>query len=83
MELSDEGVYVWFKRGSKAAKTVVRSRWPFVAVDVDEAGDVIGIEITPAPAEITLGRVAKLANVSIPKPVISSARYMRSEAVPA
>ena len=39
-----EGLYVCFRQGVQSAKTVIRSRWPHVAVDLDDKGDVIGVE---------------------------------------
>lgn len=81
VELSDEGLYVRFKQGAEAVRTVVRSRWPLVAIDLDKAGEVIGIECTPAPEEFGLTSVAKLANVAISAEIVSRARYLR--AVPA
>ena len=78
VELSDEGLYVRFKTGVEAARTVIRSRWPLVAIDLDAEGAVIGIECTPAPAEFGLTSVAKLANVGVPAEIASRARYLRT-----
>jgi hypothetical protein len=38
VELSDEGLYVRFKSGVESAQTIVRSRWPLVAIDLDADG---------------------------------------------
>jgi uncharacterized protein YuzE len=81
VELSDEGLYVRFKSGVNSARTIVRSRWPLVAIDLDTAGNVIGIECTPVPAEFGLTSVAKLANVSVSAETISGARYLRAASV--
>ena len=81
VELSDEGLYVRFKSGVESAKTIVRSRWPLVAIDLDADGYVIGIECTPVPAEFGLTSVAKLANVAVPAETVSRARYLRAAPV--
>jgi hypothetical protein len=82
VELSDEGLYVRFQSGVEAARTIVRSRWPLVAVDLDAAGGVIGIECAPVPAEFGLTSVAELASVAVPPETVTRARYVRAVAEP-
>lgn len=88
MEISDEGVYVWFKRGAKAEKTIVKRRWPLLAVDIDKEGDVIGVELVPMPTSFTINSIINPAGFKVSdrvaaKTQIMPVEKMKSEAVPA
>jgi hypothetical protein len=65
VEMSEEGIYVGFQAGIKAAKTIIRSEWSHVALDLAEDDSVIGIECTPAPEQFTVGAIARKAVVSL------------------
>jgi hypothetical protein len=65
VEISDEGIYVWFKRGVYAEKTVVKQRWPLVAVDYDKDGDLIGVEVVPFPKSFSLNGVLAPAGLKV------------------
>jgi len=69
-----DAAYVYFQRGVKVAKTIVRSEWPHVAVDLDHKGEVIGIEVL-SPKELSINSILKKAEVQAPRSLISSARY--------
>ena len=60
VEMSEEGIYVRFQAGIKAAKTIIRSE-----LDLAEDDSVIGIECTPAPEQFTVGAIARKAVVSL------------------
>lgn len=66
VEIDDAGIYVRFQSGVKADKTIVRSDWPHVALDVAADGSIIGIECVPAPQRFTIGQIAKRAGVTLP-----------------
>lgn len=66
VELSADGVYVWFQPGRKASRTLVRSRWPVMAVDLDEDNEVIGIECAPLPKTFSLQELGRKAGVLVP-----------------
>lgn len=77
VEVSPDGIYVWFNRGRRAAKTEIKSRWPVVAVDLDENGEVIGIEHAPAPAAFSLQKLAASAGVRVPAAVAARAQFQQ------
>ena len=60
VEMSEEGIYVRFQAGIKAAKTIIRSE-----LDLAEDDSVIGIECTPAPEQFTVGAIARKDVVSL------------------
>lgn len=80
VEVSDDGLYVWFKRGAAATETIVRNRWPLVAIDLDASGEVIGIECAPLPDEFGVKSLARLARVEIPIETAANARFLRAAA---
>lgn len=71
-------VYVRFTpSGTKVAKTVVRSQWPHIAVDLDADGKVIGVEAIGID-EMTIGKVLQHAQIKAKDSVINSARYVKT-----
>ena len=71
-------VYVRFTpRGAKVSKTVVRSEWPHVAVDLDADGKVIGVEAIGID-EMTISKVLQHAQVKAKDSDIRSARYVKT-----
>lgn len=60
VELTDAGLYVRFQSDVEVARTVVQNEWPHIAVDLDNAGNVIGIECVPAPKEFSIGAIPGL-----------------------
>jgi hypothetical protein len=72
VEISDVGVYVRFQIGARVKKTLVRSEWPHIAVDLAADGSVIGIESVPAPGKFTVGRLAEQAGVFVPAGVLQN-----------
>jgi len=83
VEWSPDGLYVMFKPGAKAAKTIVRRRWPVIAVDVDKDGDVIGVECAPAPARFSIAGLAKDAGIRVPKEAAARAEFQNIETLQA
>jgi uncharacterized protein YuzE len=73
VELTADGLYIWFNPGGDAVKTIVKSRWPFLAVDVDKNGDIIGIEHAPLPKEFSISKVSQKAGVRISDKVAARA----------
>ena len=65
VEITNGGLYVRFQNGVKASKTIIRSEWPHVAVDIAEDNSVIGIECVPAPFQFSIGAIAKKAGVGL------------------
>lgn len=61
VELTDAGLYVRFLSDVIVARTVIQSEWPHIAVDLDDAGRVIGIECVPAPKIFSVGLIPGLA----------------------
>ena len=66
IELDEAGLYVRFQPGVKAAKTIIRSTWPHVAVDLAIDGSLVGIECVPVPNQFSIGQLAKQAGVTLP-----------------
>lgn len=52
MESTADGLYVHLSP-ARVGRTHVLNSWPLVAVDYDDAGTVIGLEICPPPAGIS------------------------------
>ena len=74
--------YLRFKRG-KVARTIHRGgTGAFVAVDLDRAGDVLGIEVIGADG-IHIHRVLKRAAVDAPNTDFSRLSYRPASMVPA
>lgn len=61
VELTDAGLYVRFLMHAKVRKTIIQNEWPHIAVDLDESGNVIGIECVPAPAAFSIGMIDEIA----------------------
>ena len=71
-------VYVRFTPGgTKVTKTVVRSEWPHIAVDLDADGKVIGVEAIGID-EMTISNVLRHAQIKAKDSVIKSARYVKT-----
>ena len=66
IELDEAGIYVRFQQGVKADKTIIRSHWPHVAVDLAADGSLLGIECVPVPNQFSIGQLAKQAGVTLP-----------------
>jgi len=81
IELGPDGVYVWFKPGIQAAKTIIKSRWPVVAIDVDATGDVIGFECAPLPEEFSLQALGDRAGVHVPDKAAARAQIRPTAAL--
>jgi uncharacterized protein YuzE len=77
VQLTDEGLYIYFKPGAVSEKTVVRSRWPLVAIDLDKNGDVIGIEAVPPPESFTLRGLIAKAGGKITDKALANAQFKR------
>jgi len=61
-----DAIYVYFKRKAKVARTIEReTKDAIVNVDLDENGDVIGIELIGV-GEIEIGQILKKAGVKAP-----------------
>jgi uncharacterized protein YuzE len=60
VELSDAGLYLRFMNNAVVDRTIIQSEWPHVAVDLDEKGNVIGIEAVPAPHGFTVGMIPSI-----------------------
>ena len=73
-----DAVYVYLDRGKKISKTVLRSEWPHVAVDLDDKGTVIGIELL-CPSEFTIHSIFQKAKLEAPVAFLNSARYQTSK----
>ncbi len=74
-------VYVRFRR-SKVAKTIVRpSGRCIITVDLDRAGNVVGVEAI-GETEVQIGRILKQAAVKAPNVDFSRVRYTRPAAYP-
>jgi uncharacterized protein YuzE len=70
------GVYVRFRR-SKVARTIVRTAGRcIVTVDLDRAGNVVGVEAI-GETEVQIGRILKHAAVEAPNVDFSRVRYTR------
>ena len=48
-ERSECGLYVRIGRPRRVSTTLLASRWPLVAIDLDASGNPVGIEAIPAP----------------------------------
>ena len=79
VEMSPDGIYVTFKPSAKATKTIVKRRWPVVAVDLDKNDEVIGVECAPAPAKFTLMSIARDAGVHVPEKSAARAEFQNIE----
>ncbi len=66
VEITAGGLYVRFQPNVKVARTIVRSEWPHVALDLSEDNTVVGIECVPTPNQFSLGAIAKQAGVTLP-----------------
>lgn len=84
VQLTGEGsaAYVYFQRGVPVAKTVTKSTWPVINIDLAADGSVVGIEAVGIP-EFTLNFIAERAGVQVPAEVARRARYFHAEQVPA
>jgi len=72
-------VYVRFRR-TKVTKTVVRpSGRCIITVDLDRAGNVVGVEAI-GEADVQIGRILKHAAVEAPNVDFSRVRYTRPAA---
>ena len=70
--------YVRFKK-AKVAKTLRhRSKWPIVTVDLDAAGEVIGVEFVGVK-KFNLGYLLKRAFIKAPPNAIEKASYIAPE----
>ncbi len=80
VKLTGEGssVYVYFQPGAKVAKTVNKSTWPVLNIDLAADGSVVGVEAVGLP-EFTLNYVMDKAGVKIPPSMARQARYMHAE----
>ena len=86
VQWSPDGLYVTFKPGAKSAKTIVKRRWPVLAVDLDKDGEVIGVECAPAPAKFTFMGIAADAGIYVPERAAARVEFQDVEklhAVPA
>ena len=80
VKLTGEGssVYIYFQPGAKVAKTVNKSTWPVLNVDLASDGSVVGVEAVGLP-EFTLNYVMEKAGLKIPPSMARQARYMHAE----
>ncbi len=84
VKLTGEGssVYVYFQPGVKIARTVNKSTWPVVNIDLAADGSVVGVEAVGLP-EFTLQYVLDQAGLKVPVSVAKQARYLHAESVSA
>ena len=80
LEVSDAGIYVRFQMGVRAEKTLLRSEWPHLAVDLASNGTVVGIECVPVPEKFTIGQLAKQAGVFVPPSVLQYEPQIQTKA---
>jgi hypothetical protein len=69
IELNPSGLYVRFQPDATIARTLIRSEWPHIALDLGEDDSVIGIEFVPVPEKFTLNTIAQQAGVKLPRRV--------------
>jgi hypothetical protein len=81
VEINDAGLYIRFKVGETATKTIVRNEWPHVAVDLARDGSVIGVELVPLPERFSIGRVAREAGIRIPPEVLGADPEIQPQAL--
>lgn len=75
-------VYIRFKRG-KIARTIPRKcRSMHIAIDVDQKGEVIGVEAVGV-TEFSLGKILEQADVTAPNINLADARFRPVEMVAA
>lgn len=77
VQLTGEGrsVYVRFQPGRKVCRTVTRSEWPLVNVDLAADDSVVGVEAV-GMQEFTVMHVLDAARVHAPKWLLSRTRYL-------
>lgn len=77
VEITGEGTcaYVWFNRDAKYARTITRSTWPVLNIDISDKGEVIGVEAVGFQ-EFTLGSVIEKAGLKAPASLVNRARYI-------
>jgi uncharacterized protein YuzE len=80
VQITDEGLYIYFKPGSVAHKTIVRHRWPLVAIDLNEDGEIIGVEAVPPPENFTLRELIAKAGGKITDKALANAQFTRTAA---
>ena len=81
VEITGEGTaaYIWFNRNAKYHRTITKSNWPVLAIDVSKDGTVIGVEAVGFK-EFTLTRVLEKAGLKAPASLANRARYIHAEA---
>jgi len=68
-------VYVRFRPSkTKIAKTILQSEWPHVTIDLDAAGEVIGVEAL-GMNEFTIRAILMKAKLEAPPTLLDRARY--------
>ena len=82
--LTGEGsaCYIYLNRGAKYARTITKSNWPVLTIDVADDGSVIGIE-SIGFKEITLNAILKRAGLKASPEVANRAKYVVEEKQPA
>ena len=80
VEITGEGsaAYIWFNRGAKYARTITKSNWPVLAIDVAEDGSVIGVE-SIGFKEITMRHILEKAGLKAPASLENRAKYVVAE----
>ena len=71
-------MYVYFRPEAKVARTVNKSTWPVLNIDLAADGSVVGVEAVGLP-EFTLNYVMDKAGVKIPPSMARQARYPHAE----
>ena len=80
VQLTGEGsaAYIYLNRGAKYARTITKSTWPVLTIDVAEDGSVIGIE-SIGFKEITFTAIMEKAGLKAPTGMAGRAKYMVAE----
>ena len=83
VEIDNEAsaAYVRFQKDAKVAKTVLHSiEGFFAAVDLDDKGDVIGVEFVGA-VDFTLNKLLVPLRMEVPASIASRTRYVPAKSV--
>jgi uncharacterized protein YuzE len=77
VELDSEAhaAYIRFSRKRVAGTKVVTEDKHTITIDLDSDGEVIGIELVGVE-EFSIGRLLRLAGVTVPKPLLQRASYV-------
>ena len=75
LDSAAQAAYVRFSHNKvKETKVVTEDKY-IVTIDLDSKGDVIGVELVGVE-EFSIGRLLKMAGVTVPKPMLDRTSYV-------